>query len=376
MTKNGSEVYKGDFQNHRYHGKGIFLSTNNFLLEGFFENNIVVGLTKVDWWLKKADMYCEWYNGLPSGSGYFKTKDLSYYFDGEWKNGLPIKEQVGVAIWASLNRSELEESASKDKKKDKKPPAGKDKKNKAITLESVATIPRGESVGNINIRSSFYEVPIHPSEVVPSKKDKDKAPHDDGKLKEPNLFQIINEKRRRVKIQLVSATVEEDVIHYGEPMDMWTKRQTMEDAATNWCRFAPLSLVMMCDSSSTLTWQQAVKTIYSIHKDKVQLNEPKLISLIDSTEHPLQRIVDSRGISCHPLDLSFCMSTKIDYSGMDQADDFLSFVFDFSINWEVISQKYLADRKANIVSSKLKTVDISLFSLIKTSNQRLELFCK
>jgi hypothetical protein len=138
-------------------------------------------------------MLCEWRNGLPNGFGYFTTKDNSYDFEGEFVDGKPVRESTGHSLWTSLDRSELE-AADKDKKKDAKKP--KDKKGKS-TIESLATVQRGQCLGKSEIRSALCSPPpvVVVAEVVPAKKDKTAPVVDDGKTKEPPLLQSVAERR-------------------------------------------------------------------------------------------------------------------------------------------------------------------------------------
>ena len=45
----GAESYKGHFQNHKYQGNGTLLFSNNCIVKGNFEQNIINGKTDVQW---------------------------------------------------------------------------------------------------------------------------------------------------------------------------------------------------------------------------------------------------------------------------------------------------------------------------------------
>lgn len=396
----GSESYQGTFKDHKFHGTGTLLFSHSCIINGQFVENIIQGdVTKIEW-DKNATFKGKYEKGMASGHGYFTANDGSYDFQGEWARGLPIISEEASYIWGGLEAPGVEDTG-KDKKKDKKKaPAKKGGAAPELALEPVASIEEGGPLGSLEIRLQNGQHSMDAGSVktastsATDKKGKGKAaaPVDENKAAEPSLYALPFEQVRRVRISVCPVKYEqppepeegEEVdpgagtpvpfLVYGEPIELWMKKPSLEDASNSKQRFPPRSTVVMCDPSSgstALSWGQVSASLHANRPDLFAAS--KALSFLNKDNEPveLEQSYDNSSelnVSSFYLDTDTSATVTVGANSEEDpvtsrqfSSDFFGAVMDFSIDSQATLSAHFEQKK------RYKSFEVSLCSLVKTS---------
>ena len=143
---------------------------------------------------------------------------------------------------------------------------------------------------------------------------------------------------------------------YGEPILLWAKKPTLEDAGDSKQRFPPRCTIVMCDASggtSATSWGQASTILYN---SKPEVFPPVVaISFIDAESEmfELEQAYDESSkisVAAYPIAIDTTASVKIgEAEAMDQAAIRQSFstnyfctIMDFSINSTAVLSHHFA----------------------------------
>ena len=400
----GNESYKGYFQYHKYHGKGTLLRSNQFIISGLFENGYACGNAVIDW-MKTATMDCLWENGLPSGFGYFTTKDRTYDFEGNFESSLPKSSEASCVAWAALDRSDVEaeiaanEALNPTKKKDKKPAAAAKKgKNDKPTIEPQFIMQRGEALGNVDIRyasSTFFEgietaIQALRTAYAAAKEAKPKIPPydpaEEEKLKKqpPAVCMVPNERTRKVtaRIRPFTASVSQPadsnqplfIRSYSEPIDLWVRELSLSEQSHSKSRFSPKSIVIMPEDAKTLSWKQAYAALSSSVTQPPDVsfrykigaanaapvnNESNDAELVITASKNGGKKEPQLELNSYYLNDGQLMFIRFDEQRFVEASRYLTFIVDFSIDSEKCLELQKSLRPAPLPRALKKTRSIS-----------------